>query len=313
MSKILVRREYLIHYSRFFIREVIMEKGKLSLFELKSGSIKEKIDKTIKYIQENAASISLVVTTVVAVGSMVIKIIYYLMDYGYSLYFRIPQSSIDVSKGNLFYGFLVNGIIALFCILMNLIPYFIWKGNKKVIVKLGWSFLLVLMFPNILLGIGMLIDLFNGITYSVIEIIHFLIVGLLLGFAFFFCGFYFEILKCWSRKKKNTLETKTKKESKTLTNSQKLFRFVIFMAILLLLESFVFILYGYSKACSKNEFKIIENPDNTTYTVLYETSENYIITKCTIKDKTISFVDLDTKQEINKTGIEYSVEKLTQV
>ena len=69
-----------------------MKKERISLTEIWVGDRKQKIDNIFRYIQENAACLSLLFTATIANGSAAIKFLYYLIDYGHALYFQIPKT-----------------------------------------------------------------------------------------------------------------------------------------------------------------------------------------------------------------------------
>lgn len=291
-----------------------MKKERILLTELWVGDRKQKIDNIFRYIQENAACLSLLFTATIAIGSAAIKFLYYLIDYGQALYFQIPKTMIDVSRDNLFYGFLVDGVIALSLILLNLIPYFLWCSQKKTSSKVWWS-IFILMIPDIFLLIGLIVDLFNGIRYSAIYLITAFVTGIVFSSLFFFLGFYYGIKKHRSKRKELSQKDESKKDNKKLTLSQKIMSVCLGLVLLFVLESGVCIFAGYSNANSKNNFKIITSVRDEkaiTYAVLYETSSTYVTTECKLNDGTISFVDLDVKYEIERDGVESKIVNATQ-
>lgn len=293
-----------------------MENNILSLIDLKLGTRKELLLNVVKYIKEYAGGISLITTAVIAIGSVLIKCFYYLFSYGYTIYFNVPTSMIDVSKKDLFYSFLIDGIIAVLIILVNLIPYYLWREKKPIVVKISCTLFFV-MSPNIPIVIGLVVDCFRDTKYSVSEIIVFLLVGLTLGCMFFFNGIYYGIKKhnqiyshkC--KKKKNHKKHKKTKQ-KELSANQKIIRSIVYLTILLVVESVVIVSIGYFSASSKNDFMIVNNTKGISYAVVYETSDSYIVTECKIDNNTITFPDLKTKKEIRKGSVEYSVQKLVQ-
>ena len=108
----------------------------LNFSDLFEGTRKEKIDNIIKYTQQNIASVSVMLTAFISIGSIVIKIIHYLTEFGYVSYFNISTSSININSDNLIYEFFTSGIFALLLFLLNLIPFYIWKSDKKIIIKI---------------------------------------------------------------------------------------------------------------------------------------------------------------------------------
>lgn len=291
-----------------------MKKERILLTEIWVGDRKQKIDNIFRYIQENAACLSLLFTATIAIGSAAIKFLYYLIDYGHALYFQIPKTMIDVSRDNLFYGFLVDGIIALSLILLNLIPYFLWCSQKKTSSKVWWS-IFILTIPDIFLLIGLIVDLFNGVRYSAIYLIVTFVTGIVFSLLFFFLGFYYGIKKHYSDKKQSSQKDNANMDKKKLTLSQKITSACLCLALLFVLESGVCIFVGYSNANSKNDFKIItsvQDEKTTTYAVLYETSDTYITTECELKNGIISFPDLGIKHEVERDGIKCKIIKATQ-
>ena len=171
------------------------------------------------------------------------------------------------------------------------------------------------MIPDIFLLIGLIVDLFNGIRYSVTYLITAFAIGIVFSLLFFFLGFYYGIKKHRSEKKQKSQKENANKDKKKLTLSQKITSACLGFALLFVLESGVCIFAGYSNANSKNNFKIItsvQDEKTITYAVLYETSSTYITTECELNDGTISFVDLDVKYEIERDGVESKIVNATQ-
>ncbi len=261
----------------------------------------------IKYAQKNAAALTFLTTSCIAVGNVVIRLIAYLFEYGKTLYFNVPNDAIDVSGNGIFYDFFVKGIVAVLFLLLNLLPYSLWKSEKKsVFLKIILSALIVLL-PNILFVPELIIDAYNGIVYPLESILSFLKTGTLAGFVVFFAGLLNGISDCyWKFKDKN------KKQVIHLSKRQKISRIAVILSILIIVESFLLIFAGYSHAASKKEFKIVETNEDITYAVIYENSENYIITECEITNNQIKFPDINTKQQIKKIDVEYTIIDTTQ-
>ncbi len=214
----------------------------LNLIDLKLGVKKELLLRVIKYIKDYAGALSLISTGVIAIGSVLIKCFYYLYNYGYTMYFKVPISMIDVSKENLFYSFLIDGIITVLVILVNLIPYYLWREKKTIVVKILFTLFLV-MLPNIPIAIGLVVDCFRDTKYPASEIIVFLLVGLTLGCMFFFNGIYYGIKKhnqIYSHKYKKKKKHKKTKQ-KELSVNQKIIRSIVYLTILLVVESVVIV------------------------------------------------------------------------
>ena len=289
-----------------------MENNMLSLIDSKLGNKKEVLWKAIKYIKEYAGAISLITTAVIAIGSVLIKCFYYLFSYGYAIYFKVPSSMIDVSEENLFYSFLIDGIIATSIILFNLIPYYLLQKKRKILVKILGT-LCLLALPNIPIGIAIVLDYFRGTIYSVREIIMFLLLGLALGCVFFFIGIYYGIRKykqIYSSKHKRIKVYKKSKKNK-ISAKRKLIRSIVCLMVLFVVESVAIVVVGCFSASSKKDFIIVDT-ENISYAVVYETPDSYIVTECKIDNNTITFPDLKTKKEIGKGNIEYSLQKLVQ-
>ena len=285
----------------------------LHLNDLFTGSVMEKVDKTIKYIQKNAGAISLIFTVAITLGSVLIKFMYYLSDLGYSYYFGTSKESIDVSSENIIYSFFADGVMALFAVMLNFISYAISKSGMKRLKKVVYLLLLIIETATVLI----LIDFLRGIRYDIYDIILVIIAST----VFFSLGiFFFWIFKKDTEKDKKKLNKKTKEEKINKRTNVSLFKkitiFVAFVVVCIVAESFLIMFMGLTNATGLSEFKLLESlSDDTVYAVVYETSDSFIITECEINDEkqTIYFSDLATKKEIDKTGVEYSVRKLTQV
>lgn len=263
--------------------------------------------KVIEFIHKNAGGITLISTSTIALGSVLIRYFSYLIECGKTMYYNIPRSLIDVSGDNILYDFFVKGIVALFLILLNLIPYFLWKGEKRIWSKLGWS-TLILFSPNVLVALELVVDAFHGIKYSIGYIVGFILSGVFIGIMFFFAGFFNGICEHVYKLRQNK-----KKQNKEdgVSNSKKITRIAVLFIIFIVVESSLLIFSGSLSAASQNQFKIIIDGD-LTYAVIYENYEKYVITECKIEDKQISFTDIDTKREIKKDDVEYTIQRLTQ-
>lgn len=264
------------------------------------------LNKIIKYFQENAAGITLLSTSTIAVGSVLIRYVTYLIEYGKTLYFNIPRSLIDISGDTVLYDFFVKGIVAVGFMLINLIPYFLWIGRKKTSIKVLLSLAIVLS-PNLLLIIAFFLDVFKSIEHSFANICLLLGTGLVCGVVLFFNGFYYGISKYISEQKRNN---KKSKKNKNFTFIEKVYRTIIAFAVLFVVESSLFIVFGALTVASQNEFKVVTLDDGICYAVIYENSEKYVITECEIENNNIFFENLDIKREINRTDVEYILHRL---
>ncbi len=284
----------------------MMKNEHLKLEEIWVGSRQDKTNNIMRYLQENAAAISVAFTVAIAIGGLCIKLLYYLMGLGRLLYFEIPKSSIDIFNGNVFYRFIVDGLIALFLILLNLIPYFIWANKDKTLLYKIIRSIVIVSSPNILILIGYIIDLSNGTEYTLKLTFAIFAVGLIFGLLFFSMGLYYGIKKYRSY---YIAQKETNIKGKKITFLK--WSVIIAFCIVIFLGCFVFA--GYMSAASKNEFIIIDDNENQiTYTVLYEKSESFIITECCLDDGYIYIDKSKPKKEINREGIEYRIVKAVQ-
>lgn len=297
-----------------------MEKGEIRTSESQQLSNREIFKKIIKYVQENVGAFTFLTASTVAVGSAVIRCVMYLLEYGKIIYYNVSPLLIDVSGDNILYDFFVKGIVALILILFNLIPYVLWKGNKKVLIKIGLS-ILIAASPNILIIFALLSDAFHGINYSISDIVISVLFGIFFGVVFFFLGLFSGICECISmskqkkeaeNKEKNATEDKTKKDEKILTVSKSINKFIVQMAAIFVVELILLIIAGWNIAASQNHFKIINSGDDTCYAVIYENPNIYVITECKIEGECITFPNRDTHQEIDRDGVEYKWQRVMQ-
>jgi hypothetical protein len=262
-------------------------------------------NKIVKYIQEHAAGLTLLATVSITVGSVLLKYIYYLIELGYTKYFNISASYIDIADDNILYGIVANGVMSLFFALISSLPYLIWQGKDR-----KWSkvikIVLITLIPEILLIISLIILATQGIIYSTGQYISTLFAGVILGVIVFSLGFFLLIDKRVSRKEKS------KEESTNKTSFEKAKRIIVAFLVLIILESVVIYGSGYFKAASQSEFKIIEFTYETSYVILYETDSNYIVAECEIIGNKIN-IDKTEHKQISKENIEYSVRQLTQI
>lgn len=294
-----------------------MEKNEIKTLDTKQVNGYKWFKKLIRCVQRNASALTFLTASVVAVGSVVIRCIMYLFEYGKTVYYNISSSLIDVSGENILYDFFVKGLFVLIFILLNFIPYLIWKSKLKTGVKVVYSFLIVL-FPAI---IYFLIDVIRGVNFSIGDICILFLCGLLLGVALFSLGMYYGISEYCSKqrqekkcgnKQKNKDENEPQKEENKLSRSKIITKIIMFIVIFFTIESILFIFVGVTKSASQNHFKIINNDDNTYYAVIYENPSKYVITECEIEGNYISFSHRDTHQEIDRDGVKYQWQTLTQ-
>lgn len=265
----------------------------------------EKGSKIVKYIQEHAAGLTLLVTVSITIGSVLLKYIYYLIELGYTKYFNISSTYIDIADDNILYGIIANGVMSLFWLLISSLPYLIWQGKDRTWHKVI-KIVIIILIPEILLIVSLIILATQGVVYSVGQYIFTLFAGIILGAIVFSFGFFLIIDKKINNKEKN----KDKSAKKPLFNRVK--RTIIAFLVFVILESVVIYGGGYLKAASQNEFKIIEMTQKNSYVILYETDSNYIIAECEIIGNKIK-IDKAEHRQISKENIEYSVKQLTQI
>ena len=265
----------------------------------------EKGSKIVKYIQEHAAGLTLLVTVSITIGSVLLKYIYYLIELVYTKYFNISSTYIDIADDNILYGIIANGVMSLFWLLISSLPYLIWQGKDRTWRKVI-KIVIIILIPEILLIVSLIILATQGVVYSVGQYIFTLFAGIILGAIVFSFGFFLIIDKKINNKEKN----KDKSAKKPLFNRVK--RTIIAFLVFVILESVVIYGGGYLKAASQNEFKIIEMTQKNSYVILYETDSNYIIAECEIIGNKIK-IDKAEHRQISKENIEYSVKQLTQI
>ena len=262
-------------------------------------------NKIVKYIQEHAAGLTLLATVSITVGSVLLKYIYYLIELGYTKYFNVSASYIDIADDNILYCIVANGVMSLFFALISSLPYLIWQGKDR-----KWSkvikIVLITLIPEILLIISLIILATRGVIYSAGQYIFTLLTGIILGLIIFSLGFFLLVDKRISKKEKS----KNEPTKKPLFERVK--RTIIAFLVLVILESVVIYGGGYLKAASQSEFKIIESTYESSYVILYETDSNYIVAECEIIGNKIN-IDKTEHKQISKENIEYSVRQLTQI
>lgn len=261
--------------------------------------------KAVKYVQEHAAGLTLLATISITVGSVLLKYIYYLIELGYTKYFNISSSYIDLADDNILYEIVANGVIALFFALISTLPYLIWQSKdrtRRKVIKI----VLITLIPEILLTISLIMLATQGVIYSAWQYIFTLLTGIILGLVVFSLGFFLLIDKRISRKEKNK-EDPTKKPL-----FERVKRTIVAFLILVVLESVVIYGGGYLKAVSQNEFKAIELTQENSYVILYETDNNYIVAECEITGNKIN-IDKNEHKQISKENIKYCVKQLTQI
>lgn len=275
------------------------DKSTFSESEEKEKNIREKIERYLTFIQKNAGGLTLIATAGVAIGSVLIKLVFYLIEYGKTKYFGVPSSLIDVSGDSVFYDFLVKGIFALFMVLINYIPFSVWNSQTRIWGKLRKT-MIMLIIPNVFWLPAVLKDTAGGINYSLEEICMFVFLSALAGGMIFSPGVIWAVML---KRQKQKIEKKKKKKT---SFSKKITASLVVISVVLVVESGFLIFSGYNAASNQNQFKIITK-DDFSYAVIYENSEKYIITECVIDNGKIAFTDRNTQQEIEKEGVEYTI------
>lgn len=284
----------------------------LNFSDLFEGTRKEKIDNIIKYVQQNIASVSIMLTAFISIGSIVIKIIHYLTEFGYVTYLGIPPSAISINSDNLIYEFFTSGIFALLLFLLNLIPFYIWKSDKKIIIKILLSFLLFIS-PVIPATIIVLIVSLNGFSNMWFVIFEVAILCLLLGLLVFSYGTLAGILSSFFESKAKKKDTATEKDKIRKQVFSTKFQIVIYMIIFLVVESLVCMLTGYFRAKNRTDFKIVENYNKKNYAIIYETKDTYFLSECSIECDKIKSIDFSTKLYVNKEDVDGIQKILTKI
>ena len=159
-------------------------------------------NKIVKYIQEHAAGLTLLATVSITIGSVLLKYIYYLIELGYTKYFNISASYIDIADDNILYGIVANGVMSLFFALISSLPYLIWQSKGRKWCKIIKIIILTLN-PEILLINSLIILATHGIFYSFEQYLFTLFTGIMFGFIAFSLGFFLLIDKRVSRKEKS--------------------------------------------------------------------------------------------------------------
>lgn len=261
--------------------------------------------KVVKYVQEHAAGLTLLATIAITVGSVLLKYIYYLIELGYTKYFNISASYIDLADDNILYAIVANGVISLFFALISALPYLIWQGKGRKRWKVI-KIVVITLIPEILLTISLIILATQGIIYNFGQYLFTLFAGIMFGLIVFSLGFFLLIDKIVNKKEKS------KEDSTNKTWFEKTKRSIVAFLVLIVLESVVIYGGGYFKAASQSEFKVIELTPENSCVILYETDSNYIVAECEIIGNKI-IIDKTEHKQITKENIEYSVKQLTQI
>ena len=261
-------------------------------------------NKIVKYIQDHAAGLTLLATVSITIGSVLLKYIYYLIELGYTKYFNISASYIDIADDNILYGIVANGVMSLFFALISSLPYLIWQGKGRKWCKVI-KIVVITLIPEILLTISLIILAIQGIIYSFGQYLLTLFTGIMFGLIAFSLGFFLLIDKRVNKKEKR------KEDSTNKTWFEKAKRIIVAFLVLIVLESVVIYGGGYFKAASQSEFKVIELTPENSCVILYETDSHYIVAECEIIGNKIN-IDKTEHKQISKENIEYSVKQLTQ-
>ena len=297
-------------------KEIESEKREMKLTDiLSSKNTYDAIDNGIKYIKENIGFFTFAFTLMVTLGSLLLRILTFLVEYGYASYYHIPPQLIHQSNFSILYDILIKGIFASLLIALNMIPYLIWKSKYHLFIRSFFLLLILLIVPVLCILAQFFYSHFDP---SVKDLINIFKSGCILSILLWLIGYlyilYAFILAKIEKKKtyRHSPKKKTLSHNVTVKSSKKI---LIVIIIVFALESFLCIFFGYLQAGNTNQFKILEGySEQNYYAVIYETDDSYIITNCEINEneKTISFVNLDTKKEVAKDGIECIIRKLRQ-
>lgn len=265
--------------------------------------------KIIRHIQKNVGALTFLTTSTAVVGSIIIRCIMYLYEYGKVKYYNVSPSLIDVSNENILYEFLVIGSFALLFLMLNFLPYRLWKGNKKTLGKIALS-LLIILSPEVIMLTAFIIDCLKGIKSS---LLNYFLLGLLLGIAIFsfgLCNGIGEYITKHKQNKKNTDQQNITLSDSTESGLEKaakikIPKMIAMIVVLFSILSALFILAGALSKLTQTQFKVIDNGNDKYYAVIYENQDKYVITPCKIENGFVDFEDDDTKQEIDRLGITY--------
>lgn len=311
-----------------------MNKEDLQVKDLFTGSVIERVDKTIRYIQKNAGAISLIVTFAIAFGSVLIKFMVYMIDVGYAYHFGISRETLEVSQENLIYSFFADGVIALFIFMLNFISYSILKSTEKMYKRIFKIVIFVIVQSGIIFFIMNSSELYaeQGDGYAIIV---YVISSVLLSLIIISFGILFYIIqnlidrfnkkRCKENKKEGEIINKDSKNKKIKETEMKRIKdstrtkinsLIFSLAISILIYSIFIMFAGFTKAKNLREFRVLnEISSKGNYAVIYETSDSFIITECII-DESKETIDIDKKwekMEIDKKNVEYSLKRLMQI
>lgn len=287
-----------------------MSNNNMKASEMHRINIYEIFKIVVKHVQKYSAAFTFLISFIGVIVSKIISFSLYLIEYGKTYYYGISKSLIDVSKENIFYDVLVKCAFALLIILLNIFLFFIWKGNDKTIKKIGYSLLLILI-PDLIIVSIISFEVFHGAKHSISEIILCFIIYFFIGVVLFWEGIYIGISEYRMLKQKN--ETKASKSPKNQETSFKYIKISVVLFVMTVIVPIInFVYLGYNTARTQNEFKIIYSEGKPDYAVIYENPNKYVITQCKIEEEYICFTNLNIKQEIERNGVEYKWQRLSQ-
>lgn len=265
----------------------------------------------LKYVADHAAFFTLLTTLLIGFTSVLIKGLVYTFMCGKYDVWNISHSYINISNENTLYEIFLYAALAIIYIVINIIPFKIlttleayWKRLFKLIgviliTSVGILFIIVISLI-FLYSIDNLILIFRQVPYLLFPItgtsIMIYLFGIVLGVVL----------------------PKSSMNANSPPNKSKILwhKFIcrgIVIAILASIASYIIIIYCVGRNYSSNQktYKILF-PENSSYAVVFENADNFIVSKCKIENNILK-IDSNRQKLINKADVEISICTFKQV
>lgn len=258
---------------------------------------KSKVNKVINDINDNAAAISIISATIIAVVVNIIKIMTYVYYCGRFNYFNISRMYINISNENIFYDIVFSVSICIITLAINYGIYLIIFQIKKFYYYFI-TFIITGIFNTIYLVLKTNYDNIKLDDIIAIFIACFIILPLI-EYSF---GIYWGLKSLLRDRKGKRLKQKSKNKDYDIksntSSSKKLTNFIFVIMVALSIYTLIFYCMGYSSAKGITTFKTINNQ----LVIIHELENEYLVAECNVDSNNI-VINKNKQTIIDKTDV----------
>lgn len=253
--------------------------------------------KVINYINDNAAAISIISATIIAVVVNIIKIMTYVYYCGQFNYFNISRTYINISNENIFYEIVFSVSVCIIILAINYVIYLIIFKIKKLFYYVI-TFIITGIFNTIYIVLRTNYDNINLGVIIAIFIVCFIILPL---FEYSF-GIYWGLSSLLRNKKGKRLKQESKNKDYDIRNnisfSKQLTNSIFIIMVALSIYTLIFYSMGYSFAKGITTFKTINNQ----LVIIHELENEYLVAECKVDSNNI-VINKSKQTVIGKTDV----------